>query len=430
MTFNRIAFLLHTPHALRVVAKRKRRTMLFFGLGILLTTANAQQPLTLEEAVQTALSKNEGLKSAESQVDYYKNLKRTSTDIGKLSAVWMHGQYNSVYQDNNLTVMQTIPFPTALGSQWQLGKEQVSGAEKSLQSDRNTLVLEVKSTYFQLLYLKSLATLLQTQDSLFSEFAKAAALRFSTGEGNLLEKTTAATQSLEVVNLARQNLADIAIAEAHLQALLKNETPVTTSDVFQKRALPSTIVNSVDGNPQLAFLRQQVTIRNQLTRVERNRILPDISLGYFVQSLTGLQNVNGQDIFYTRSKHFQGFELGLSIPFWIVPQVARVRAAASYAEAARRAADYYQTTLASHYEQALRELDKDLASLTYYEDSALPNASLILAQARRSYTGGEIGYVEYLQSLKNVISIRSNYLMSLNLYNQSVVKIEFLIGKL
>ena len=58
----------------------------------------------------------------------------------------------------------------------------------------------------------------------------------------------------------------------------------------------------------------------------------------------------------------------------------------------------------------------------------LKNAELILVQAGKAYRGGEIGYIEYLQSLKNAIAIKSNYLQSLNLYNQSVVKIEFLLG--
>src|SRR3954468_5341558 len=91
--------------------------------------ANAQR-LTLEQAVQTALQNNLGIKSAEAQIDYFKELKKTGSDIGKLSAVWMHGQYNSVYQDNNLTLQQSIPFPSAIANQVKLGKEQIVGAQQ------------------------------------------------------------------------------------------------------------------------------------------------------------------------------------------------------------------------------------------------------------------------------------------------------------
>ena len=59
------------------------------------------QKMSRDEVVQAALQNNQMIKSAEFQVEYFKQLKKTGTDIGKLSAVWMHGQYNSIYQDNN-----------------------------------------------------------------------------------------------------------------------------------------------------------------------------------------------------------------------------------------------------------------------------------------------------------------------------------------
>src|SRR6266850_4187436 len=103
-------------------------------IGFVSTSAFAQQPIGLEQAVQTALQKNQLIKSAEYQVEYSRQVKKTATDIGKLSAMWTHGQYNSLYQDNNLTFVQTLPFPTLLGNQIQLGKEQVIGAQKALRS--------------------------------------------------------------------------------------------------------------------------------------------------------------------------------------------------------------------------------------------------------------------------------------------------------
>ena len=117
------------------------------------------------------------------------------------------------------------------------------------------------------------------------------------------------------------------------------------------------------------------------------------------------------------------------MPLWIAPQMARAKAAAFNEEIARKNAEHFQTTLSGAYAQALQEIDKNLASLDYYQSSALKNAELILTQSRLAFTAGQIGYIEYLQSLKNAIAIKSNYLQSLNLYNQSVVKIEFLLGK-
>lgn len=106
-------------------------TSVFIGFLFISGIVSAQK-LTLDQAVQSALKNNLGIKAAEYRLDYFKESKKAASDIGKLSAVWMHGQYNSLYQDNNLTLMQTVPFPGTLSSQIKLGQEQVTGAERSL----------------------------------------------------------------------------------------------------------------------------------------------------------------------------------------------------------------------------------------------------------------------------------------------------------
>jgi heavy metal efflux system protein len=414
-------------NALKFFSRGSLRSYLTPALLVLSIAASAQR-MSREEAVQAALQNNQLIKSAEYQVEYYRQLKKTSTDIGKLSAMWMHGQYNSVYQDNNLTLMQTIPFPTSLGSQVKLGKEQVVGSEKNLVATQNNLVYDVKSAYEQLVFQEAQKILLDTQDSLYTDFVKASALRFQTGESNLLEKTTAETQLLEVKNLARINEADIQISETRIQALLKSDNPVEASDKFA-RLTPPDETQSFRNNPQLDYLKQQVAISGQAKKVERNRMMPDIMVGYFTQSLTGIQNINGQDQFFDSKTRFQGFNLGLAIPLWFSPQVARTKAASFHEEVTRKNAEYFETTLAGAYTQALQEFNKNQASLVYYETSALQNAELILTQSRKAYRGGEIGYLEYLQALKSALAIKSNYLTSLNQYNQSIIKLEFLLGK-
>lgn len=414
-----------------------QNSKLIIGLLLLGTNAVAQR-LTLDQAVRSALQNNLGIKAAEYRVDYFKESKKTGSDIGKLSALWMHGQYNSLYQDNNLTLSQTIPFPGTIASQVRLGQEQAIGAERNLSVQKNNLVFEVKSSYYQLLYQEALQKLLTRQDSLYADFAKASDARYKTGESNLLEKTTAETQRLDAQNTLMLNRADIQISQTKLQALLKSQQLIEVSDELKKRELPKELDSvSLQNNPNLILLAQEVKVSEQLKKTERSRIAPDLMVGGFVQSLTGWQNLNDvstggtvvNDTYFSSSYTFTGFQLGVAVPLWIKPNIARAKAAAFQEEAARKNAENFQVMLNGNYSQALRELDKNLASLNYYESSALKNADLILSQARKAFREGEIGYIEYLQALRNAIGIQSNYLSALNQYNQSVVKIEFLLGK-
>jgi cobalt-zinc-cadmium resistance protein CzcA len=283
-----------------------------------------------------------------------------------------------------------------------------------------------------LLFEDALRKLFLSQDSLYSDFAKASALRYKTGESNLLEKTTAETQLMDLRNQQRQNEADIKISGAHLQALLRSESLVEASDLLTKRNVPAELYSEQpQNNPSLKLMKQEVNISLQFKRVERSRIMPDLMVGGFIQSLTGWQtNDQKVDVFYPRSKQFTGFELGLAIPLWIRPNLARARAASFQEEISRKNAQHFETMLYGNFQQALRELDRNTSNINYFETSALQNASLLILQAKKAYSGGEIGYIEYLQALKNSIAIRSNYLHAIYQYNLSVIKLEFLLGKI
>lgn len=397
-------------------------------LYLLLSFAGLTQKMTEAEAVNTALQQNQLIKSAEYQVDYFRQMKKTGSDMGNLSVVFMNGQYNTIEKDNNITLTQSIPFPGRIGAQMKLGEERINGSSKNVLVIKNNLVYDVKSSFEMLKHKNAYHKLLLSQDSLFSDFARASTLRYKTGESNFLEMTTAKTQLLEVKNMVWQNEADIYILQKKLQALLKSDSPVDAASELSKRIFQDTST-SIKANPQLQYFQQQVIISGQEKRVERNRLMPDFTVGYFNQSLIGYQNTTGQDAYYGKSYRFQGFNAGITIPLWFAPQAARAKAASFQEESSRHSAEHFLTMLNSDYEQALRELDKHDASLIYYETSALKNANLILSQARKAYQGGEIGYLEYLLSLKNAIAIKANYLQALSQYNLAVVKVEFLTGQ-
>jgi cobalt-zinc-cadmium resistance protein CzcA len=48
-------------------------------------------------------------------------------------------------------------------------------------------------------------------------------------------------------------------------------------------------------------------------------------VGYFNQSLIGVQNINGADVNFDGSKRFQGFNVGLSIPITFFSNASKVK---------------------------------------------------------------------------------------------------------
>jgi cobalt-zinc-cadmium resistance protein CzcA len=390
------------------------------------------QPLTMETAVQLALQQNKGLQSAATSVDYYRKLVGTSGDIGKTNLNLQYGQYNSyVSSDNNYSVSQTIPFPTVFGAKRQLGNAQVERAAWLKATTQNDLVYQVKQVYVQLLYLREVRNLINHQDSLFTAFVKSADLRYRTGESRMLEKTAAEGRLNEVRNQLRQNEADGKIYTARLQALMGTTAPVTLAETTIPEAVLKLDSDSgtIAGNPQLQYLKQEISIAEKQKKVLRAGILPDITVGYFNQSLIGTAlNGTGKPL-ATGSNRFQGFQLGLALPLWIGPLKARVRAEEKLQQAASLQFDNSSIQLRSQYEQAVQQFVKSRNSLEFYERTSLPNAALLLKQSEKSYSSGDIGYAEYFLNLEQVLAARQGYLQARSDVKQAELYMSYLTGQ-
>jgi cobalt-zinc-cadmium resistance protein CzcA len=386
--------------------------------------------VTLEQAMTQAIQNNKSIQAADLAIEYQRQLKRTSTDIGKTNVVYMRGQYNSFAKDdNNITVSQSIPFPAVFGAQSKLNQSLIKGSELQKSSVRNELLYRVKEAYYELVFLKSKELLLLRQDSIFQDFVKAADARYRAGETNLLEKTTAETQRSEVANKLNQTRSDVRIYQQLLGTLINNGIPLDAAvETLTERSFDlSADTALLRQNPHLAYLRQQTEIADAERKVAGAKVLPDIVLGYFNQTLIGTPANSNGDL-ATRSDRFQGFEVGLSLPLWFGPQSAKIKAAAVGRQRAESLYDYNRTVMNGQWQQATQQYAKSKSSLLYYQSAALQNAELILKQSNLAFRNGEIGYLEFLLATRNALEIRENFLTSMNDVNQSVIYLEFLAG--
>ncbi|MET3114748.1 cobalt-zinc-cadmium resistance protein CzcA [Pedobacter sp. CG_S7] len=410
-------------------------------VGLVLFTPSYSQaqntPLTLDQAIHQALKNNYAIGSAHLGIDFQQQQKKARIALPKTDVSLLYGQYNTVNKtDNNITVTQTIPFPTFFGAQAALGNANIESSHIKLAVTENEIRFQVKETYFQLQYLAAKGHLLLREDSLYTGFLKSADLRYRTGETNLLEKTTAQTQLLELRNQVQENEAEYSTWLEQLKALLNYSIDSNTNENhnwgieamnLSERPFSFADSASIDRNPNLALFKQQLQIAENEKRVEKALVLPDITIGYFNQTLIGSQQVNGKEVYYGSGDRFQGIHLGLSLPIFSGAK-AKVKAAAIHAQIAESDYLLQQNKLSRQYQQAIQAYLKHQRSLKYYKSAALANAELILKQVQLAYKSGDISFAEYLISVRNALSIRNGHLQALNNYNQSVVQLEFLTG--
>lgn len=409
------------------------KTVSVIAILVLAGTSFAQErAVTLQQAIDEGMLNNKQVIAADLQTDFRAQYKKTLFDIPKTDLSLMVGQYNSINRhDNNLTLSQTIPFPTVFSANAALGDALVEESRLQTAITKNELVHRIRQTYFYLQYLAAQEALLKQQDSIFSDFVRVATLRVKTGEGSTLEQTTAETQANEIRNRLMQTRAARQQYLSALQTLLGSNEPVVIAETtLQEQAfIPAVDSVAVQTNPELALLLQQIDIAEKQRKAEVAKGLPDITVGYFNQTLIGVQSIDNQEVYFDASKRFQGFQVGLAIPLFFNGYNAKVKSQVVAAKAAEGKAAANQAELENSYRNAVQQYVSNRNNLEFYNQSALPNARLIMDNSSKAYASGEIGYPAYLLSLQTANDILEKQLLALLQTNLSVADLQFLAGQ-
>jgi cobalt-zinc-cadmium resistance protein CzcA len=410
-------------------------SILVFAL-LSFNAANAQSPTTksisVDDAITTALKNNLELQSQQLNVQSSTILKKSVFELPKTNVNFQFGQYNSINQDKAFQVSQSIPFPTYYSAKSSLYKAELQGSQLQQQATVNEIKAQVQYWFYQLQYLQTTKKQLQDLDSLYNDFVNAAALRYKTGETNLLEKTTAETKRGQLSQLLKQNETDFATAYNSLKTLMNTseDFTITVNENWQPLVLSSSFDTTlIANNPSLKVLYQQSVIAEQNKKLETASTLPDFNVGYFNQSLIGVQNINGADVNFDGSKRFQGFNVGISIPITFFSNTSKIKSLDYKQQALQKEADNGKLILQNQLQNAFQQYNQNLSQYNYYKSTALPNAEIIISTAKVGFKSGDIGYIEYLQALQTATDVQLNYLQSINLINQSIVNINFLINK-
>jgi cobalt-zinc-cadmium resistance protein CzcA len=217
-----------------------------------------------------------------------------------------------------------------------------------------------------------------------------------------------------------------------LQTILNVETTLYPADTVLHRIdyLPAGDKSVLAANPSVGYINQQIEVSRLEKKVERSRALPDLSIGYFSQTMQGTQEINGVPRVFGTGNRFTGIQAGIAVPLWFAPYSAKAKAAKLKEKIAQTDAESYSKSLSGSYHSLTLELSKNSNSVDYYEKQAIPEADLIIEQATRSYKGGAMDYLDYILSLNRALSIKQNYLDALNNYNQTIISIDFITGKI
>lgn len=395
------------------------------------STAQTLQPVSADDVMSMANKNNLLLQSQQFNVQSSQSLKRSVFELPKTNVNVQYGQYNSINQDLGFNISQSIPFPTYYSARSGLYKAQLQGAQFQQQVSANEIKAQVLQLFYQLQYLYHNKKQLFLLDSAYADFVKAAELRYKTGETYLLEKTTAETKRGQIQIMLKQNESEIASAYAMLKASVNTKEDFSIAEGSQEPLSLSITMDTalISNNSSLKLMYQQALIAEKNRKLEVASVLPDLSIGYFNQSLMGVQSINGEDVYFDRSKRFTGINAGIAIPLTFFSNSARIKSFNYQKQSLEKAADNEKLALQAQLQGAFQQYGQSMSQYNYYKTSALVNANTIISTAKLSFNSGEIGYIEYLQALQTATEVQLGFLAAVNQVNQSVININYLINK-
>jgi cobalt-zinc-cadmium resistance protein CzcA len=271
---------------------------------------------SLEQCLQFAQQSNLELQVAQLAIEQAALDRKALVPIPKTDVSFMLGQYNSANKtDNNITIKQTIPFPTTFAK----GKLVGEASEQSKLAEYNALQWrieqDVRARYEELKYLVKQQKLVMTADSVFLKIENALIKKNAVGDATLLDVQLAKVSHLkQLQNLANVNL-EILRVQTALQSLIHQAVLVWPEELdYQLIAAPMLVDTSVFNQlPQVLVYRQNQQLAEAQIGLLKAQNLPDLSVGYFNQTLIGSQTINGQEVVFTGANRFQGVTVGTTI---------------------------------------------------------------------------------------------------------------------
>ncbi|MFC4220081.1 CusA/CzcA family heavy metal efflux RND transporter [Flagellimonas marina] len=390
-------------------------------------TGKESTAVSIEQLKQRAIANNPMLKADSLNISKNRKLQATAFNPSNTSFFYSEEEVpgNGVNQSNlgsginSYGIGQNFDFPTTYIQRSQLLKQRTIVSEKSYQLQRNELERQVATAYYKWVNGYQKIQFYNRLDSLYTNFEKAAKLRYETGETTKLEQLNASSKRKQIELKLKESRVLYNSAVLELEQL--------TASKISEETYPSEIKHTplliedgndllTEGNAFLSYRNELVNLAEEETDVQKSQWLPDINLQY------SLQTVDGNNGFY-------GFQAGISIPLIFNSQKGNVQALKIERMRQEEMFKNEKLTLSKRLATATANYEQWLQQVTYYEATGLPISEELFDGASLSFRVGGIDYIEYIQSLSEATNIKINWFDALLNYNLSVVEVEYLTTK-
>ena len=360
----------------------------------------------LNEILEIALKNNKEINAYSLKVDESVALKSTAFNPDK--TVFSYG-----YDQNNIApngyalgvwgIEQNFSFPTLYGAEMNARKIDVSKSRATLELRKQSLMKEISLCYYEIQNRKARYELYKGIDSLYTVLLRNAEARYSTGDISQLDLLNIrARQQQGRLDLNGTNYG-IRNYQQKLKTLMNFDDDFTIPAEIE---IISTEEVDIESNPAVQLLKLEDAYGKAVISIEKNRMLPDLSLNYFAGTNR-----------YENSNFYHGFQFGVSVPLFFGSQRSRIESSKISLTAQQLITENEIKTLRNILNEFKRDELRYRESIEFYNNSGKLLHDEILRTALKSYQSGEIDLFKFTNSFENAVKIKLDYLdnvLSLN----------------
>jgi cobalt-zinc-cadmium resistance protein CzcA len=394
-----------------------------------MTGLQAQQELPLDSCIRMAVRTHPSIRSMENQQAAALKNRQSAWDIGTTDISMMGGQYNSVYDDFQFSLNQGIPFPGKMVAEFKLLKTEAEMLGSAEMVARKQVTMIVEELWMKTAIATSRLALLDSLSKFTAQLRNMALLRYTSGESTLLEKLLIEQKAEMAESELMQAKESLKSLQRRLTMLCGAQQTITAPVINMSKEVLEDI-NLTEpvwlNHPAVQYNIFTVKKAEQQLGIEKMKLFPDFRLGMFNQSLTGIQEINGEQVNFTRADRFTGYSAGLSIPLWFVPQKARISAKRIEADAARFNQEDALLSLRLNYERLSSEFKNAILGLQLLEQTQLKVSEKALAAATLGWKQGQFSYLELIYAVDQHLQVQKNWLSLLDSITETRVQLHFL----
>lgn len=403
--------------AVRQMRRKNRLSVRKASLLIILLAAftpaaiQAQQSVTLKQAVETAMTNHPRLKMAESEIERARASKGEAWDGGNTSFSYSWGQLNGADRnDNELSVEQSLGSLLTPFYKNALANTQISKGESYRDMVKKEVTAEVKRAWAYYQYAFHINAMYRGQRELAEQLKKSGEQRYLQGDIDLAERNMITALAADLYTRWLESSEELTLAGRRFTWSCYSNQPLLPADT-SLAVMPIQTDGLSLSSRHLNYFDAQVQEKKNLLKIERSRFFPELSVGYVRQKIAPLTGLNS-------------WMVGVSFPVLFFPQRSRAKQARINLRIATWEAEDNRRQLSNKVSELQSQLVRQRERLTYYQQAAIKEAEALQNSALKKFQENETDISEFIQSLNAVREIKRGYIETVYAYNITVLELE------